>query len=52
MSEQEIQEKENELYKREVLLNIRDRDLRILEKRIRKEYEKLFPGVEIKLRDL
>lgn len=52
MTEEEIKLKEKELFQKEVYLNIRERDLRIYEGRVRRAWQKLFPGTEFLLRDL
>ena len=50
MTEEELREANNVLENREALLNMRERDLLIFEGRIRREYAKLFPGIEVKFR--
>lgn len=52
MNEEELKQKETQLANREVLLNVRERDVEILESRIKREYAKLYPGLEVNLRDV
>lgn len=51
MTEEELKAKEAALKQIEVLQDVRQRDLDIYAGRIRREYEKLFPGVKINLRE-
>lgn len=50
MIEEELKKLEAELYRKEVLLNIRERDLNIYRGRIEKVFKLAFPEVEMKLR--
>ncbi len=52
MSEDELKQKEKELYSKEVLLNIREHDLDIYRTRIERFYNMAFPEVEMKFRDI
>lgn len=48
--EKVLKHKEQELYSREVIANSRERDIKIYEARIMREYEKLFPHIKVNLR--
>lgn len=50
MTEEELRTKEIQLVNREILLNVRERDIAILEGRVKREYAKIHPELEIKTR--
>lgn len=50
MTEDELKTWQAKLDSQAALLSIKEHDLLIYEGRIVREYEKLFPGIEVKLR--
>lgn len=52
MTQEEIEKIKKDLERKEVLLNIRQRDLDIYRTRIERFYNMAFPEVEMKFRDL